>query len=28
VDNVTYRFTPQGGNELILAKRLDLSGNR
>ena len=28
VDNVTYRFSPQGGNELILAKRLDLSGNR
>ena len=28
VDTVTYRFTPQGENELILAKRLDPSGNR
>lgn len=28
VDTVTYRFTPQGGNELILAKRLDPSANR
>ena len=28
VDNVTYRFTPQGENELVLAKRRDLSGNQ
>ena len=28
VDDVTYRFTPQGGNELILAKRPNTSGNR
>jgi serine/threonine-protein kinase RsbW len=28
LDNVTYRFTPQGENELVLTKRLKSSGNR
>jgi serine/threonine-protein kinase RsbW len=28
MDKLTYRFTPQGENELILCKRLDISGNQ